>query len=147
MPEQKPKKVLTEAQRLAFIKGREKRMQNIMLKKAEKEESREIEESKTETETEPETTTESEPEPTKPLTPIPPLKLKREKRVRTPLPAAAATLDQPEIDFDALADKIAEKIKIQEPKPKRRYAKKEKVESEIVRPKTPSPARVQYAWC
>jgi hypothetical protein len=37
IPESKPRRVLTEAQRLAFIKGREKRMANIEKKKQEKE--------------------------------------------------------------------------------------------------------------
>jgi len=38
MEEAKPKRVLTEAQRLAFLKGREKRMANIEKKKLEQQE-------------------------------------------------------------------------------------------------------------
>jgi hypothetical protein len=38
--EEKPKKVLTEAQRLAFLKGREKRLANIEKRRLEKEEEK-----------------------------------------------------------------------------------------------------------
>ena len=40
--EEKPKKVLTEAQRLAFLKGREKRLANIEKRRLEKEEEKEV---------------------------------------------------------------------------------------------------------
>lgn len=42
-PPAKPKRVLTEAQRLAFIKGREKRLANLERKRMEKEEAKMLE--------------------------------------------------------------------------------------------------------
>lgn len=113
----KPKRVLTEAQRLAFMKGREKRMQNILRKREEKKEAELLAdvqdvdpepepEPEIEPEPEPEPEPESEPEPEpepKPDLPIPKLVIKRKK----PDPPSA----NPEIymtiqDRDSILEKL-----------------------------------------
>lgn len=66
-PEQKPKKrVLTEAQRLAFLKGREKRMLSIQKKKEEKQEAERLAKEEEEKEIKP-ASTEPLPEVKQPL--------------------------------------------------------------------------------
>jgi hypothetical protein len=98
----KPKKVLTEAQRLAFMKGREKRLQNIMLKKAAKEEENKMEEEGVTTTEEPPSQEEEKQSPLK-------IKIKRVKKEPEPEPPSHP--DQPGLDVDAIADKLFEKMK------------------------------------
>lgn len=80
----KPKRVLTEAQRLAFLKGREKRMANIMKKREEKLEAEQME-----FVDEPVPEVEAKPDP-KPVEEIqePP---KKKRRVATKITVAAPT--------------------------------------------------------
>jgi hypothetical protein len=88
---EKPKKVLTEAQRLAFLKGREKRMANIERKRQEKIEA-------TGTTAEPELPTIApEPKKTRP---------KKEKKVNPPPPPPPLPLDEStqETDDDDYSD-------------------------------------------
>lgn len=110
----KPKRVLTEAQRLAFLKGREKRMANIEKNRLAKLEFQEATKEETVVEPEPEPVApkmeekKPDPEPTEAQPPvptaapeiIPPMpKLKRQKV--SPLP---------EIDEDKFASLVADKI-------------------------------------
>jgi hypothetical protein len=130
----KPKRVLTEAQRLAFIKGREKRMQNIMMKKAAKEEESKLSPEKS---------------------PIM-LKLKRTKKTDT---EEESKPDHPSLNVDAIADKLFEKMQaIHPPKEtnpgptKRKYTRRKEVKTisppttPPPDPESPRPVRVSYNW-
>lgn len=113
----RPKKVLTEAQRLAFLKGREKRMANIEKKRLEKEEAKQVEEAPPAVEPPPEMPT-----------------------VKHAEPRATSTPPPPTIDENKIADTVAERVwaKMQAAKPKRKpYVRKEK--SEIQSPPPPPP--------
>jgi len=147
------KRVLTEAQRLAFLKGREKRMANIEKKRLEKLEQEEIkpepepqiipndekpkqEELKPEPKPEPEY--EIKPEP-KTVTP-PPSKPKL-KRTTVQMP--------PAIDEDKIAAMVAEQVlkKMEESKPKPkprkpRVAKPHSPKSE----EKPTPQVNNFSW-
>lgn len=119
----KPKKVLTEAQRLAFLKGREKRMANIEKKRLEKEEAKQVEEAPA-----------PAPEPPPPEMPT----LKRAE------PRATST---PPIDENKIADTVAERVwaKLQAAKPKRKpYTRKEK--TEVTTPPPPPPPTHSFTW-
>lgn len=101
--EAKPKRVLTEAQRLAFLKGREKRMANIEKKKLEAEEAKQVQ-------------VQENAEPAPVPVPVP---------VQVPVPVPEPT----HIDEDKLAASITERVLrgIQETKPKRKpYTRKPK---------------------
>lgn len=114
----KPKKVLTEAQRLAFLKGREKRMANIEKKRLEKEEAKQVE----------------EPAPPE----IPTLKRAEPRATSTPPPP-------PSLDENKIADTVAERVwaKMQAAKPKRKpYTRKEKTEVSL----TPPPPTHSFTW-
>ena len=124
----KPKRVLTEAQRLAFLKGREKRMANIEKKRLEKLEMEEIIKS---------------PEP-KVVTPD---KGVDENKENKPPPAAT------QLNHDELAEKIASKIigKIPPPPPlKRKYERKPKVQKneipEVAPPVEPIKNVLKFSW-
>jgi hypothetical protein len=123
----KPKKVLTEAQRLAFLKGREKRMANIEKKRLEKEEAKQVEETPAPVETKPE----------------PPPEMPTLKRAE---PRATA----PAIDENKIADTVAERVwaKLQLAKPKRKpYTRKEKSEpSSPPPPPPPPPPTHSFTW-
>lgn len=105
--EQKPKRVLTEAQRLAFLKGREKRMANIEKKRLEKLEVAETETPPPATVPKPVT-----PEPPKPVTPEPP-------KPETPLPSPPKLRRYPVIDEEKIAARVADEVfkKMLESKP------------------------------
>lgn len=77
----KPKRQLTEAQRLAFMKGREKRMANLLKKKEEKLEA-EMLSKEEDVPTDPETESEPEMETEKSKTPEPPTPPPVAKKVR-----------------------------------------------------------------
>jgi len=108
----KPKRVLTEAQRLAFLKGREKRMANIEKNRLAKLEFQEATKEET-----PAVVPEKKKEDPQPLTPvvkveekveeIPPMpKLRRQKVVSVATPT-------PSIDEDKIASIVADKIMAQ----------------------------------
>lgn len=109
----KPKRVLTEAQRLAFMKGREKRLANLERKRQEKLEAEGL-------------TEEPKPEP------------KEEQDPPPPMPVLHRQTNH--ID-DGMAHKIAELVygklieDVPEP-PKRKYTRKEKP---VQVPRDPSP--------
>jgi hypothetical protein len=129
MPAPKPKKVLTEAQRLAFLKGREKRMANIEKKRLEKEEAKQVEEAPAPTETKPE-----------PPPEIPTLKRAEPRATSTPPPT---------IDENKIADTVAERVwaKMQAAKPKRKpYTRKEKSEPSSSPPPPPPPPTHSFTW-
>ncbi len=169
---EKPKRVLTEAQRLAFMAGREKRMANILKKKAEKEEAKEID-----------MDVDSKPAAPTPDPPIPKLKLRTRKTVDHPKPAEEEETqpskretqipEKVEANFELYPDIIADRViaKLQAmrddrpptpPPPKKKYTKKARI-SEPTEPgrvsslreqdltdTTPprqSPPRVSYNWC
>lgn len=120
IPKTKPKRELTEAQKLAFLKGREKRLANIEKKRLEKEEAAA-------------NTTEAKiVTPTKQETP--PQKQKPDPVPETQ-PAPVASFD---FDMDALADKVAERILKAQPVP----APKPKAPT---RPR-PTPPPQQFTW-
>jgi len=127
-PDMKPKKVLTEAQRLAFLKGREKRMANIEKKRLEKEELKEVE------------------------APPPMPELKRHEPTLAPAVAPApATAPAPAPGFDEskIADTIAERVwaKLESAKPKRKpYTRKPKSESTPTTPPAPPPPTQTFTW-
>lgn len=119
----KPKKVLTEAQRLAFLKGREKRMANIEKKRLEKEEAKQVEEP----------------------APEPPPEIPTLKRAE---PRATSTPPPPSIDENKIADTVAERVwaKMQAAKPKRKpYTRKEKTETSLTPPPPPPPTH-SFTW-
>jgi len=125
----KPKKVLTEAQRLAFLKGREKRMANIEKKRLEKEEAKQVEEA-------PAPAPEPPPE-------IPTLKRAEPRATSTPPPPPP-----PSIDENKIADTVAERVwaKMQAAKPKRKpYTRKEKSEASSTPPPPPPPTH-SFTW-
>jgi hypothetical protein len=140
---EKPKRVLTEAQRLAFMAGREKRMANILKKKAEKEEAKEIE-----MDVDSKPATASTPDP-----PIPKLKLRiNRKTVDHPKPVQEEEQDtvksEPEISDkvevkqttnfelypDIIADRVIARLQAMRddrpptpPPPKKKYTKKARI--------------------
>lgn len=116
----KPKKVLTEAQRLAFLKGREKRMANLEKKRLEKLEA-----------------FQQEPTPAQePLPPPPPV----EPQAPPPPPALV-------IDENKIAERVASLVVERMPK-KRTYTVKPKPTPAPAPPApAPSPPRVQtFSW-
>ena len=138
----KPKKVLTEAQRLAFLKGREKRMANIEKKRLEKEEVKEMD-----------------------MPPPLPVKVKvsapAPEPEPEPEPSAAAPKEVPRtktpepklhIDENKIADTVAERVwlKLQEAKPKRKpYTRREtssNSESEPAPPPVLPPPTHSFTW-
>lgn len=134
--EAKPKRVLTEAQRLAFLKGREKRMANIEKKRLEKLEM------EGQVDTQVETKTSSKQEET--------------KKPDSPPPRPANPPQVIPDDFaDQIASKVAEKIKPVTPPPvkKRKYTKRVKapVQSpiperpQLVQEPPPRPA-FKFSW-
>lgn len=130
----KPKKVLTEAQRLAFLKGREKRMANIEKKRLEKEEVKEMD-----------------------MPPPLPVEVKvsapAPEPEPEPEPSAAAPKEVPRtIDENKIADTVAERVwlKLQEAKPKRKpYTRREtssNSESEPAPPPVVPPPTHSFTW-
>jgi len=136
MAEQKPKRVLNEAQRLAFLKGREKRMANIEKKRLEKLEAEQMEFKKEfvpPIPSEPETPKIVKPKTKKSIPVVPP-------EIPNPPPDAIPKEEIPEmpklerqtnetpnlavptIDEEKIAAKVAEQVlrKIEESKPKRK---------------------------
>lgn len=103
----KPKRVLTEAQRLAFLKGREKRMANIeknRLAKLEFQEATKEEPPAVVPEKQPPTPVVEVEEKVEEIPPMP--KLRRQKVVPAPVPT-------PAIDEDKIASIVADKIMAQ----------------------------------
>lgn len=126
MEDIKPKKVLTEAQRLAFLKGREKRMANIEKKRLEKEEQL--------------------PDP-----PMPEVK----RHEPTPAPAPAPTPEPapapaPTFSFDEskIADTIAERVlaKLETAKPKRKPYTRKPAKSAPSSPAPVPPPTHSFTW-
>jgi hypothetical protein len=139
MEESKPKRVLTEAQRLAFLKGREKRMANIEKKRLEKlESSSSLPEAPVVIpDVPPKLQVPDVPEPSTVIpdipTPPPP-----------PPPAAVVSIPPtptPFIDEGKLANDVADLVfrKMQENKPKRKPREKKVTIVEEVKETTPSP--------
>jgi hypothetical protein len=128
----KPKRVLTEAQRLAFLKGREKRMANIEKRRLEKEEQKQVE---------------AEPIPE---LPIPVLKRQVAEDVK-PAPAsspAPAPAPAPDVD-DKIVTAIEKLIQKMQPpaKPVRKpYTRKPKEESSEPTPASPPPSVRTFTW-
>jgi hypothetical protein len=141
----KPKRVLTEAQRLAFLKGREKRMANIEKRRLEKEEQKQVE---------------SEPIP---ALPSPVLKRQVAADVKKPKPEPDAeptppspppppdATPEPQVDVEEKIANALEKLiqKIQPAKPVRKpYTRKPKEETttdETV-PMSPPPPVRNFTW-
>lgn len=118
----KPKRVLTEAQRLAFLKGREKRMANIEKRRLEKEEAEAATETSKKPRKTPEPATEAPPE-------IP--QLQRETAQ----------------DHDIIADRIIAKITpLLEPKEKPKRAYNRRPKPEPVSPPPPQPPLKKFIW-
>lgn len=130
MSDPKPKRVLTEAQRLAFLKGREKRMANLERKRLEKAEAQAM--------TEP-------PESTKQPDVDVPVGIDKPKP-KSPEPVPVATATKIDIDYDELAKRLA--VHMEPPKPtKRAYVRRKPVNPttpprQSYSPETPSPPRV-----
>ena len=84
----KPKRVLTEAQRLAFLKGREKRMANIMKKREEKLEAEQMEfvEEPVPARIDPEPEAKSDPDPVEEIQDPPKKKRRVATKIATPTP-------------------------------------------------------------
>jgi len=134
MEESKPKRVLTEAQRLAFLKGREKRMANIEKKRLEKLESSSI--SHPEIPPTLQVPDVLEPSTVIPEIPTPPPPTPSAIPAPTPSPAPAvipilpptppAPPVTPFIDEGKLANDVADLVlrKMQESKPKRKPREK-----------------------
>lgn len=128
MEDIKPKKVLTEAQRLAFLKGREKRMANIEKKRLEKEEQ----------------------------LPDPPMpEVKRHEPTPAPAPAPAPTPEPapapaPTFSFDEskIADTIAERVlaKLETAKPKRKPYTRKPAKSAPSSPAPVPPPTHSFTW-
>lgn len=138
--EAKPKRVLTEAQRLAFIKGREKRLANLERKRQEK---LEAEQSVQPTEERVSTTEPKLPQVDPPPIPV----LKRQTNAEKP---PSASLD------DHFAKKVVEMlyskfneeaIAEEEPPPKRKYTRRAKP-VEQAKPPTPPvpPPQKTFNW-
>ena len=139
----KPKKVLTEAQRLAFLKGREKRLANIETKKMEKLEALQNEKQEEKIEEIQEKNSKPVPPKAEPKTEEPPL----------PVPTAT-----PVPDIDDIVERVMSKLKSKEevdrekmppPPPKtvhkRPYARRQTVSvpREPTTPETTPPPNVQ----
>lgn len=115
---EKPKRVLTEAQRLAFLKGREKRMANIEKKRLEKEELKAA------------AVASKSPDP-----------------APSPVPPKPVLERQTAGEHDVIVDRIVERIKPllvrpptpPAPKPKRAYVRKPKEPAPIQSPPPPPP--------
>lgn len=97
IPKTKPKRELTEAQKLAFLKGREKRLANIEKKRLEKEEAAETVAKIVTPKTSPPPTPKPEPDTIPETQPAP--------------------VESFNFDMDALADKVAERILKAQPPP------------------------------
>ena len=122
----KPKKVLTEAQRLAFLKGREKRMANLEKKRLEK-----LEAFQQESTPAPPPPPVPESKPLPPPTPIQP---------QAPPPPAAVVIDE-----NKIAERVASLVVERMPK-KRTYTVKPKPTPPPA-PTPPSPPRIQsFSW-
>lgn len=139
----KPKKVLTEAQRLAFLKGREKRLANIETKKMEKLEALQNEKQEEKIE-------EIQEKNSKPVPP------KAEPKTEEPPPPVPTATPVP--DIDDIVERVMSKLKSKEevdrekmppppPKPvhKRPYARRQTVSvpREPTTPETTPPPNVQ----
>lgn len=165
--DEKPKKILTEAQRLAFLKGREKRMANLEMKRQAQQEQQLAEESPI---------TDSPDEDYEPiqeeLVPEPPVLKRQTNHIeQTPLPSEPVLdatkpieTDNPStspslvVDDDAMARKIADyvfdrlQLEVPEPMPAPVSPKKKKRVSIAPKPtpstQTPSVAIPQrtFAW-
>lgn len=110
-PTTKAKKVLTEAQRLAFLKGREKRLANIETKRMEKVEAMEN------------ATQEDAPPKVKPKTkakpePVPPVETKQEEPEPEPESEPEPKVEEKPIveppNIDAIVQQVMSRIKKQE---------------------------------
>lgn len=143
---EKPKRVLTEAQRLAFLKGREKRMANIERRRLEKEEAAHME--------------------NVPSTPVPEPSLEKDAPVGIDKPRAKSpeiispppqvpTASVPVIDYDEIAKRVVARMAPPVPKPKRPYVRRTaplRNDSPQTPPRSPSPppppppARTMTMW-
>lgn len=130
--EQKPKRVLTEAQRLAFLKGREKRLANLERRRLEKMEAM---------------TTPVQPSVEPANEPDAPVGIDKPQSTSPDVveskPAAQPTTA---FDMDAfakrVADHLSEKVLVPQPKPKRPYMRKTitNTSSAPTTPPRPAPA-------
>lgn len=144
MEDIKPKRTLSEAQRLAFLKGREKRMANIEKKRLEKEEAVMAEQEFKLPEAPPKPKATRKPRVKPEPVPEPESEAKTEPETETdPEPEQAKAV--PTLDEDALAEKIAEKLKgaIVPPPITRRKPRKTKVAP--VTPEVPPPTN-NFSW-
>lgn len=167
---EKPKRVLTEAQRLAFLKGREKRMANLEKKRLEKEEAL-FEEKQHENETSQETISQTQPQ-----MPPPKPKLRRttkKERVDNLEPVSVSVeethveeevpdLPKPDEiqaeppsksfgdqDLDEIANRVAEKVmKQMQSKPRNQIKTTEQKQKQINKVKeiTPVPKPQYFTW-
>jgi len=127
----RPKKVLTEAQRLAFLKGREKRMANVEKRRLEK-----LELAQVEAEVEPVAMPEVKPAPA----PVPEVKPEPQPEAKAPPPPTLV------IDENKIAERVASLVVERMPK-KRAYTVKPKPAVAAAPPPPPSPPRVQtFSW-
>lgn len=128
---EKPKRVLTEAQRLAFLKGREKRMANIERRRLEKEEAAQMENQPVST--------------PKEDTPVGIDK----PRSKSPeiAPVATPAVSAPVIDYDEIARRVV--AHMAPPKPKRSYVRKTAPDTPPPPPSPPTPpppTRTMTMW-
>lgn len=147
----KPKRTLTEAQRLAFLKGREKRMANIEKKRLETEEKNAaVAEIQPDPDPVP-VTPDEKPQPQSPAAPepepvvVPPVpKLKRAPR-KTTTPAFV-------LDEDKIANRVAEEVmkKMQELQPPPKERKPRKPRAKPLTPEkgmnAPPPPAYNFSW-
>jgi len=114
MPAPKPKRVLTEAQKLAFMKGREKRAANIQQRKLEKQQEQ------------------------------------QHPDVIPTTPPQSKKAPPPDVDYDLLADKLAERLSAKQkpstppitPPPKKRgYTRRVGIDTTPPPPPPPPPPR------
>lgn len=107
-----PKRILTEAQRLAFLKGREKRLNNLEMKrqaKLEEMDAVKTQETEPDVDPEPEPKTEPEPEPATPKAP------RKRKSVDVILDVDHKTKAKPAVElwpdkYDDVAEEIAQRL-------------------------------------
>ena len=110
MSDAAPKRVLTEAQRLAFLKGREKRLNNLEMKRQAKlEEMDTIKTQETEPDVDPEPEPEPEPEPAPPKAP------RKRKPVDVIMDVDHETKAKPAVElwpdkYDDVAEEIAQRL-------------------------------------
>lgn len=163
----KPKKVLTEAQRLAFLKGREKRQANILRKKEEIKEAEEVEptpepqpEPDPEPEPDPDTDSEDDDDATEEPEEVddPPIQPNKRPKKAAPTAIKPQTVNPSHLDPAAIADLVFERMKmLKTPEkqveieaadpPKRKYERKPRAPSSSPpRANAPVPGQRIISW-